>query len=87
MILATAEVEIARQFEAAAVKYADNPTALQLRAMNMIYEGIRQNNSMMLMPASILDNMNLGTVLGSAALQKLNHPVSEARAHETEKEV
>jgi hypothetical protein len=39
--------------------------------MNMVYEGIRRNNSMMLMPASILDNMNLGTVLGSAALQKL----------------
>ena len=76
VILATAEVEIARQFETAANTYADNPTALQLRAMNMIYEGIRQNNSMMLMPASILDSMNLGTVLGSAALQKLQekHP-------------
>jgi regulator of protease activity HflC (stomatin/prohibitin superfamily) len=71
VILAAAEVEIAKQFEEAALKYADNPTALQLRAMNMVYEGIRRNNSMMLMPASILDNMNLGTVLGSAALQKL----------------
>jgi len=71
IILAAAEVEIAKQFEEAAVMYAHNPTALQLRAMNMVYEGIRQNNSMMLMPASILDNMNLGTVLGSAALQKL----------------
>ena len=74
VILATAEVEIAKQFEEAAVMYSENPTALQLRAMNMVYEGIRQNNSMMLMPASILDNMNLGTVLGSAALQKLQTP-------------
>jgi regulator of protease activity HflC (stomatin/prohibitin superfamily) len=76
VILAAAEVEIAKQFEEAAKMYAHNPTALQLRAMNMVYEGIRRNNSMMLMPASILDNMNLGTVLGSAALQKLQseHP-------------
>lgn len=76
VILAAAEVEIAKQFEEAATHYADNPTALQLRAMNMVYEGIRRNNSMMLMPASILDNMNLGTVLGSAALQRLQteHP-------------
>lgn len=84
VILAAAEVEIAKQFEEAAVRYADNPTALQLRAMNMVYEGIRRNNSMMLMPASILDNMNLGTVLGSAALQKMNHPVEEPAGPEAE---
>ncbi|MDD3942180.1 MAG: slipin family protein [Sphaerochaetaceae bacterium] len=82
IILAAAEVEIAKQFDEAAKQYADNPTAMQLRAMNMVYEGIRQNNSMMLMPASILDNMNLGTVLGSAALQKLNTPGKKAENEE-----
>ena len=84
VILATAEVEIAKQFSEAAQTYADDPTALQLRAMNMVYEGIRRNNSLMLMPASILDNMNLGTVLGSAALQKLQeeHPELMAKPEE-----
>jgi regulator of protease activity HflC (stomatin/prohibitin superfamily) len=71
VILGAAEVEIARKFTEAANEYADNPVALQLRAMNMVYEGIRQNNSMMLMPASILDHMDLGSALGSAALQKM----------------
>jgi len=70
IILAAAEVEIAKQFETAAKRYSENPTALQLRAMNMVYEGIRQNNSMMLLPASILDHMDLGSVLGATAIQK-----------------
>jgi regulator of protease activity HflC (stomatin/prohibitin superfamily) len=70
VILGTAEVEIAEKFEQAAEKYKDNPTALQLRAMNMVYEGIRQNNSLMLLPSSALDNMNLGAVLGTAAYNK-----------------
>lgn len=60
VILSTAEVEIAQMFEEAAVRYDRSPTALQLRAMNMVYEGIRQNSSLMLMPSSALDNMNLG---------------------------
>ena len=71
VILAAAEVEIAKQFEEAAVRYQTNPVALQLRSMNMVYEGIRQNNSMMLMPASILDSMNFGAVMGTAAMQKV----------------
>ncbi len=83
IILAAAEVEIALQFEEAAKRYTGNPVALQLRAMNMVYEGIRQNNSMMLMPASILDNMNLGTVLGSAALQKMNNKETSPVMEET----
>jgi regulator of protease activity HflC (stomatin/prohibitin superfamily) len=86
IILAAAEVEIAKQFEEAATRYSDNPTALQLRAMNMVYEGIRRNNSMMLMPASILDNMNLGTVLGSAALQKLQEEKPETLPAKDERE-
>ena len=70
IILGAAEVEIAKKFTEASKEYANDPVALQLRSMNMIYEGIRKNNSMMLLPASILDHMDIGAVLGTAAIQK-----------------
>ena len=70
VILSTAEVEIAKKFEEAAKRYENNPTALQLRSMNMVYEGIRQNSTLMMLPSSALDQMNLGAALGTAALQK-----------------
>ncbi|TFG62094.1 MAG: slipin family protein [Spirochaetales bacterium] len=70
VILSTAEVEIAKKFEEAAESYKGNPTALQLRAMNMVYEGIRQKGAMMILPSSALDSMNLGTAMGAAALTK-----------------
>ena len=70
MILAEAEVSIARKFTEAADIYKVSESSLQLRAMNMIYEGIRQNNSMMLMPTSLMDSMDMGTALASAALKK-----------------
>lgn len=71
VILAEAEKEIAAQFQEASRRYDENPTALQLRAMNMVYEGIRQNkSSLMLMPSAALDQMNLGSALGTAALGK-----------------
>jgi regulator of protease activity HflC (stomatin/prohibitin superfamily) len=71
VILGTAEVEIAKKFAEASESYKDNETALHLRAMNMIYEGIRQKGSMILLPASALDSMNLGTVMGTAALKSI----------------
>ena len=71
VILSTAEVEIADKFEKAAAIYDKNPTAFQLRAMNIVYEGLRNNNSMMLMPSSALDSMNLGTTLGTAAMSEV----------------
>lgn len=72
VILSAAEVEIADKFEEAAKRYEKNPTALQLRSMNMVYEGIRQNGSLMLLPSSALDQMNLGAVMGTAAFQKVS---------------
>lgn len=92
VILSTAEVEIAEKFEEASLSYDRSPTALQLRAMNMVYEGIRQNSSLMLMPSSALDNMNLGAVMGTAAFQKvqqqekgdgvrMSHPQDPAAEH------
>ncbi len=80
--MGAAEVEIAKKFTEASAEYANDPIALQLRSMNMVYEGIRQNNSMMLMPASILDHMDFGAVMGTAAMQK-----GEQAKRDSEKEV
>lgn len=85
VILGEAEVEVAAKFEEAAEKYAENPTALQLRAMNMVYEGLKNNNSMMLMPSSALDNMNLGTVLGTTALEKIRNLQKQEKRENNEK--
>jgi regulator of protease activity HflC (stomatin/prohibitin superfamily) len=67
IILGSAEAEIAGEFKKAAEQYHDDPIALQLRAMNMIYEGIRNKGGLVLVPASALESMNLGTVLGAKA--------------------
>ena len=71
IILAEAEVSIAKKFTQAAKEYDNHPNAMQLRSMNMIYEGIRQNNSMMLMPSTMIDSLNMGTALSGAALQQI----------------
>ena len=71
IILGTAEAEVARKFAEASEAYAGKPEALQLRAMNMVYEGMKYNkNTLMLLPSAALESMNLGTALGAAALQK-----------------
>ncbi len=82
VILGTAEVEIAEKFALASESYKNNETALHLRAMNMIYEGIRQKGSMILLPASALDTMNLGSVLGTAAMAKINKKEEEKQREE-----
>jgi len=68
-ILGDAEVEIAQKFAQAARAYAGNPVALQLRAMNILYEGLRAGGSMILVPSTVLDTMNLGglVALGTQA--------------------
>ena len=78
VILGAAEVEIAGKFEEASRLYRDNPTALNLRAMNMVYEGMRQKGAMMLVPSSALEGMNLGALMGAAALGGAQQPRSEA---------
>lgn len=70
VILGNAEVEVAEKFEQAAIRYKDNPTALHLRAMNMVYDGLKKGGSIMLLPSSALESMSLGTVMGAAALEK-----------------
>jgi hypothetical protein len=76
-ILGQAEMEIAAKFGEAAKGYMENPIALQLRAMNIVYEGIRAGGSLMLVPSSVLDTMNLG---GMAALGQVKLPKGVAPA-------
>jgi regulator of protease activity HflC (stomatin/prohibitin superfamily) len=63
VILGTAEIEISDKFVEAAKRYKDDPTALRLRAMNMIYEGIKQHGTVVLLPSSGLAPMSLGPVV------------------------
>ncbi len=60
IILGTAETEIAEKFAKASEHYKDNPVALHLRAMNMVYEGLRQKGSMTIVPSSAVESMGLG---------------------------
>ena len=69
VILGGAEAEIAASYEKAARTYHDDPVALQLRAMSMIYESIRNKGGLVLVPSDALRTMNLGTVLGAKAYQ------------------
>jgi len=70
VILAQAEVEIAHQFNKAAESYRDNPTALHLRAMNMLYEGLKEKGALMLVPSSAVESMGMGGLIGAAALRQ-----------------
>lgn len=70
IILGQAEVEIANSFETAAKAYRDNPTALHLRAMNMLYEGLKEKGALMLVPSSAVESMGMGGLLGAAALRQ-----------------
>jgi len=71
VILGTAETEIAEKFAKASESYLSNPVALQLRAMNLIGEGLKIG-SMIIVPSSALDTMNLGGISGLASLSQLN---------------
>jgi regulator of protease activity HflC (stomatin/prohibitin superfamily) len=70
IILGEAEVEIAHMFEQAAKSYEGNPTALHLRAMNMLYEGLKEKGALMLVPSSAVESMGMGGLLGAAALRQ-----------------
>ena len=69
VILGDAEVEVAAKFEAAALRYQDNPTAFQLRAMNILYEGLKEKGSLMVVPSNMVNSLSVGGVAGLAALR------------------
>ena len=80
VILGGAEVEIAKKFQEAAKDYQNNPTAMQLRAMNMIYEGIRVHGGMVVVPSGALEGMSLGGTAGLVALQKMQEQAKASDA-------
>jgi regulator of protease activity HflC (stomatin/prohibitin superfamily) len=70
IILGEAEMEIAHSFEVAARVYQDNPTALHLRAMNMLYEGLKEKGALMLIPSTAVESMGMGGLMGAAAMRQ-----------------
>lgn len=72
IILGQAELEIAHSFQEAARSYEHNPTALHLRGMNMLYEGLKEKGALMLIPSSAVESMGMGGLMGAAALRLQN---------------
>ena len=70
IILGQAEMEIARSFNEAAKSYQDNPTALHLRALNMLYEGLKEKGALMIIPSSAVELMGMGGMMGAAAMHQ-----------------
>ena len=70
VILGESERQIADSFAEASKAYRDNPTALHLRAMNMLFEGLKQKGALVIVPSSAVDTMNLGGITGLTALQE-----------------
>jgi regulator of protease activity HflC (stomatin/prohibitin superfamily) len=81
IILGQAEVEIAHLFAHAATAYEHNPTALHLRAMNILYEGLKEKGALMLVPSTAVESMGLGGMLGAAALRQ--QALSQDRGNST----
>ncbi|AFM39865.1 membrane protease subunit, stomatin/prohibitin [Desulfosporosinus acidiphilus SJ4] len=77
IILGTAETEIAAKFAEAAKSYENNPVALHLRAMNILYEGIKEKGAMVIVPSSIVETMGLGAVTGLTSLASTVKPPNE----------
>ena len=68
VILGESEEQIADSFANASKAYRDNPTALHLRAMNMLFEGLQERGALVIVPSSAVDTMNLGGVMGVSAM-------------------
>lgn len=74
VILGESEKQIAASFAEAAQAYRDNPTALHLRAMNMLFEGLKEKGALVIVPSSAVDTMNLGAVSGMVSIAQNNLP-------------
>jgi regulator of protease activity HflC (stomatin/prohibitin superfamily) len=84
IILGQAELEIARSFQEAAKAYHENPTALHLRAMNMLYEGLKEKGALMLIPSSAVESMGMGGLLGAAAMRQASLAAGREEPQKTE---
>lgn len=76
VILGESEMQIAHSFSEASLSYVNNPTALHLRAMNMLFEGLKDKGALVIVPSSAVDTMNLGGLSGMVALAQNNRPVN-----------
>src|SRR5665647_2847895 len=85
VILGDSERQVAQKFGEAAKTYTDNPTALHLRAMNMLYEGLKTNSTIVIVPSSALETMQLGGLAGVTALTMGLTPGGEKKGAESPK--
>lgn len=74
VILGESEKQIAASFADASQAYANNPTALHLRAMNMLFEGLKEKGALVIVPSSAVDTMNLGGLSGIVSMAQQNLP-------------
>ncbi|MCK5054114.1 MAG: hypothetical protein KAR65_07535, partial [Anaerolineales bacterium] len=79
VILGESEKQIAQSFADASQAYLNNPTALHLRAMNMLFEGLKEKGALVIVPSSAVDTMNLGAVAGMTSLAAVTGSVDEQR--------
>jgi regulator of protease activity HflC (stomatin/prohibitin superfamily) len=77
VILGESELQIAHSFAEASESYINNPTALHLRAMNMLFEGLKDRGALVIVPSSAVDTMNLGGLGGFAALAQVTQKPKE----------
>ncbi|MGC1183265.1 slipin family protein [Legionella sp.] len=85
VILGDSERQVAEKFAKAAKTYTNNPVALHLRAMNMLYEGLKENSTIVMVPSSAIDTMQLGSLAGITALTmdlEKNKPSNVKKARE-----
>ena len=83
IILGQAELEIAHLFAEASRSYLDNPTALHLRAMNMLYEGLKEKGALMLVPSTAVESMGMGGLLGAAAMRQQTLTMAEEQGEKS----
>ena len=79
VILGESEKQIAASFSEASQSYIDNPTALHLRAMNMLFEGLKEKGALVIVPSSAVDTMNLGGLSGMVSLAQQNSSIEDER--------
>ena len=79
VILGESEKQIAASFSEASQAYVDNPTALHLRAMNMLFEGLKEKGALVIVPSSAIDTMNLGSMSGMVSIAQNNLPKETAK--------
>ncbi|MBK6792354.1 MAG: slipin family protein [Anaerolineales bacterium] len=77
VILGESEKQIAASFSEASQAYINNPTALHLRAMNMLFEGLKEKGALVIVPSSAVDTMNLGGLSGMVSLAQNNLPKND----------